>query len=69
MGKEGLGKGVRELSEASQLMREREREREDLNAVGPKGVETGSTGRLVASAGQTGLARLTKKMISYGLII
>ena len=49
MGKEGLGKGVRELSEASELMRERgrerEREREDLNTVGPKVVETGSTGQ------------------------
>ena len=36
---------MRELSEASQLMREREREREDLNNVGPKVVETGSTGQ------------------------
>ena len=34
---------MRELSEASQLMRERERE--DLNNVGPKVVETGSTGQ------------------------
>jgi len=41
LGKEGLGKGVRELSEASELIRERE----DLNDVGPKVVETGSTGQ------------------------
>jgi len=41
LGKEGLGKGVRELSEVSELMRERE----DLNTVGPKVVETGSTGQ------------------------
>jgi len=41
LGKEGLGKGVRELSEASELIRERE----DLNVVGLKVIEIGSTGR------------------------
>ena len=37
---------MRELSEASELMREREGgEREDLNTVGPKVIETGLTGQ------------------------
>jgi len=42
---------VRELGRESDLMRER-----DLNAVGPKTVETGSTG-------QTGLAKADKKSL------
>ena len=64
----GFGKGgAREGSEGAEWGEwtdegESEWEREDLNDVGPKVVETGS-------AGQTGLARLTKKMLSYGLII
>jgi len=49
--RESSGESVRELGRESDLMRER-----DLNAVGPKTVETGSTG-------QTGLAKADKKSL------
>ena len=66
-GKEGLGKGVRELSEASELMRGRERRFKCCG--GSKWLKPTQPVIPVASAGQTGLARLTKKMLSYDLII
>ena len=60
MGWGELGEGVSELSEVSELMRERER---DLNVVGPKWLSQDQPVRPVTPTGQTGPAQLISKVL------